>query len=184
MYDVGCVCVRACVYNVGCMCIVQAVCVQCRLCEFSAGSDVSSMHSLKPKVPDLLTVSRLFTCPAVPQGNLTYSRHVLKQDKLPNWAKCDKHFPQLHVSSRGTIEDDGSGMLQVCIAWGIVLLAGGHAAGMYSLGHSSTCRWISLTSTLMKVSVTILPAGRLPTSTLMKISVTVLLAGGLCQHVL
>ena len=105
-----------------------------------ADSDVSLMHSLKPKVPDLLTVSRLFTCPAVPQGNLTYSRQVLKHHEFPKWEKCQNVFPQLHVSSRGTIEDDGCGMLQVCITWGTVLPAGGHAAGMLCLGHSSTCR--------------------------------------------
>ncbi|KAI0212168.1 Poly(ADP-ribose) glycohydrolase [Lamellibrachia satsuma] len=52
----------------------------------------------------------------MPQGNLTYSRQVLKKDKLPNWVNCHKRFPQLHVSSGGTIEDDGYDMLQVDFA--------------------------------------------------------------------
>ena len=114
-----CVQCRWCVYNTNCLCTMWVVCIQYELCVYSADSDVSSMYNLKPKVPDLLTVSRLFTCPAVPQGNLTYSRQVLKHHEFPKWARCDKHFPQLHVSSGGTIEDDGYGMLQVCITCGI-----------------------------------------------------------------
>ncbi|KAI0212171.1 Poly(ADP-ribose) glycohydrolase [Lamellibrachia satsuma] len=52
----------------------------------------------------------------MPQGNLTYSRQVLIKDKFPKWKKCPNVFPQLHVSSEGTIEDDGYGMLQVDFA--------------------------------------------------------------------
>ncbi|KAI0212169.1 Poly(ADP-ribose) glycohydrolase [Lamellibrachia satsuma] len=52
----------------------------------------------------------------MPQGNLTYSRQVLKHHEFPKWEKCQNVFPQLHVSSGGTIEDDGCGMLQVDFA--------------------------------------------------------------------
>jgi len=52
-------------------------------------------------------------CDLVPEGNITYSRQMVTRDKLPIWQKCRNVFPQLHVSSGGTIEDDGEGMLQV-----------------------------------------------------------------------
>ncbi|KAK2178357.1 hypothetical protein NP493_546g02036 [Ridgeia piscesae] len=52
----------------------------------------------------------------MPEGNITYSRQMVTRDKLPIWQKCRNVFPQLHVSSGGTIEDDGEGMLQVDFA--------------------------------------------------------------------
>ena len=52
-------------------------------------------------------------CALVPKGNITYSRQMVTRDKLPKWEKCRNVLPQLHVSSGGTIEDDGEGMLQV-----------------------------------------------------------------------
>ena len=53
------------------------------------------------------------TCHLVPQGNITYSRQVLKRQDLPDWERRQDIFPKLRVDSGGTIEDDGEGRLQV-----------------------------------------------------------------------
>lgn len=50
----------------------------------------------------------------MPTGTLTFSRKVATN--LPNWDKCTQQFSKLHVSSQGTIESDGHGMLQVDFA--------------------------------------------------------------------
>ena len=86
----------------------------------------------------------------VPQGNITYSRQVVTQDKLPKWEKCRNVLPQLHVSSRGTIEDDGEGMLQVGKTWlltstlevsAVTLLVDGLCKYIGGVSPDSTCRW-------------------------------------------
>ncbi|KAK2178363.1 hypothetical protein NP493_546g02053 [Ridgeia piscesae] len=52
----------------------------------------------------------------MPQGNITYSRQVLKRHDLPNWETRQDFFPKLRVDSGGTIEDNGEGMLQADFA--------------------------------------------------------------------
>ena len=47
----------------------------------------------------------------VPLGVITYTRQVVH--KLPDWRTLQVDLSRLHVSSMGTIEDDGTGMLQV-----------------------------------------------------------------------
>ena len=52
----------------------------------------------------------LYSC-TVPKGTVTFTRQGL--DHLPNWDNDDTKLTGLHVSSEGTIEDDGLGLLQV-----------------------------------------------------------------------
>ncbi|CAH1794556.1 unnamed protein product [Owenia fusiformis] len=52
----------------------------------------------------------------MPQGTITFRRQVIDHNKCPNWASSDKPLTRLHVTSKGTIEDDGKGMLQVDFA--------------------------------------------------------------------
>lgn len=50
---------------------------------------------------------------AVPEGRVTFERKVSKES--PHWAKSAKQFTNLQASHTGTIEDEGSDMLQVCV---------------------------------------------------------------------
>ncbi len=52
-------------------------------------------------------------CVLVPTGAVTYQRQCIKKDKFPDWRDSRKKLCRLHVSNEGTIEDFGSGMLQV-----------------------------------------------------------------------
>ena len=47
----------------------------------------------------------------MPQGVLTFQRQTLSD--TPQWEKSTAQLPKLHVTSEGTIEDNGHGMLQV-----------------------------------------------------------------------
>jgi hypothetical protein len=49
----------------------------------------------------------------VPTGNVTFTRQCLNQKEFPNWSKLDVSLRDLHVSSEGTIEDDGVGFLRI-----------------------------------------------------------------------
>ncbi|WAQ96761.1 PARG-like protein [Mya arenaria] len=49
-----------------------------------------------------------------PTGTVTFTRQYI--DKMPDWERDGKQLSALHVSSEGTIEDDGVGMLQVDFA--------------------------------------------------------------------
>ena len=49
----------------------------------------------------------------MPCGTVTFTRQFIPQDKMPNWDHDDTPLRGLHVSSEGTIEDDGLGFLQV-----------------------------------------------------------------------
>ncbi|XP_069557268.1 poly(ADP-ribose) glycohydrolase [Brachyistius frenatus] len=49
-----------------------------------------------------------------PEGLVTFQRHCLKH--FPDWKNSEEKLHKLHVSSRGSIEDDGEGMLQVDFA--------------------------------------------------------------------
>ncbi|XP_074546453.1 poly(ADP-ribose) glycohydrolase [Halichoeres trimaculatus] len=48
------------------------------------------------------------------RGLVTFERHVLREN--PDWRNCKEKMPKLHVTSRGSIEDEGTGMLQVDFA--------------------------------------------------------------------
>ncbi|XP_041364453.1 poly(ADP-ribose) glycohydrolase-like isoform X2 [Gigantopelta aegis] len=50
----------------------------------------------------------------VPLGVVTYTRQSVSN--CPDWNELTVNLPRLHVSSDGTIEDDGKGMLQVDFA--------------------------------------------------------------------
>nr|XP_018914273.1 PREDICTED: poly(ADP-ribose) glycohydrolase-like [Bemisia tabaci] len=51
-----------------------------------------------------------------PTGVVTFSRYYVVKEALPNWAEVQSKLPRLHISSEGTIEDEGQGMLQVDFA--------------------------------------------------------------------
>ncbi len=53
----------------------------------------------------------IFLFVAVPTGNVTFKRQLLKD--FPRWDQSQSDFTRVHVTSRGSIEDDGLGMLQV-----------------------------------------------------------------------
>ena len=48
-----------------------------------------------------------------PKALVTYTRRCLVESQIPRWKLSDKCLPQLRITSAGTIEDEGSGMLQV-----------------------------------------------------------------------
>lgn len=54
----------------------------------------------------------------MPTGVVTFARRSVKDEELPKWNECQMTFTDsvLHISSRGTIEDDGNGLLQVDFA--------------------------------------------------------------------
>lgn len=53
---------------------------------------------------------------AAPDGVVTYARRYVNHSDLPQWDKSQKLLTKLHITSKGTIEDDGAGLLQVDFA--------------------------------------------------------------------
>ena len=51
-----------------------------------------------------------------PTGLVTFTRQSVPRSNTPRWASSTKALPRLHISSTGTIEDNGEGMLQVDFA--------------------------------------------------------------------
>nr|XP_033502010.1 poly(ADP-ribose) glycohydrolase [Epinephelus lanceolatus] len=51
-----------------------------------------------------------------PKGLVTFERRCLKDADIPNWRSCKETMPKLYVTSHGTIETEGTGMLQVDFA--------------------------------------------------------------------
>ncbi|XP_030057605.1 poly(ADP-ribose) glycohydrolase [Microcaecilia unicolor] len=51
----------------------------------------------------------------MPTGLVTFERLHVRKDEV-NWKKSRKNLPRLHVTSEGSIEEDGAGMLQVDFA--------------------------------------------------------------------
>ena len=74
----------------------------------------TSIHSIR--ATKLKCLFHYFTrvTSKLPTGVLTFSRQVCREP--PHWDKCTEKLSKLHVSSKGTIEDDGHGMLQVDFA--------------------------------------------------------------------
>ena len=56
-------------------------------------------------------IVNIMICISVPKGMVTFSRQLVKD--FPKWESSQAELTGLHVASRGTIEDDGIGMLQV-----------------------------------------------------------------------
>ncbi|XP_023719599.1 poly(ADP-ribose) glycohydrolase isoform X2 [Cryptotermes secundus] len=55
-------------------------------------------------------------CSRAPDGVVTYARRYVNHSDLPQWDKSQKLLTKLHITSQGTIEDDGEGLLQVDFA--------------------------------------------------------------------
>lgn len=49
----------------------------------------------------------------MPTGLVTFTRQCVGHIDFPKWDTLDTTLRGLHVSSEGTIEDDGEGLLQV-----------------------------------------------------------------------
>lgn len=47
---------------------------------------------------------------------MTYARQYVSRSDLPQWERSQKLLTKLHITSQGTIEDDGEGLLQVDFA--------------------------------------------------------------------
>ncbi|CAI8035619.1 Poly(ADP-ribose) glycohydrolase, partial [Geodia barretti] len=79
-----------------------------------SGRRTTSIHPVR--VAKLKCLFHYFTCVTSkpPTGVLTFTRQVCKDP--PHWDKCSEKLSKLHLSSEGTIEDDGHGMLQVDFA--------------------------------------------------------------------
>ncbi|XP_052463409.1 poly(ADP-ribose) glycohydrolase isoform X1 [Carassius gibelio] len=54
--------------------------------------------------------------PAKPDGLVTFERISIPPSKLPNWNTQKKTLTNLHISPEGSIENEGTGMLQVDFA--------------------------------------------------------------------
>lgn len=55
----------------------------------------------------------------VPNGVITFARRTISPTNFPDWSKCQSAFndsSMVHISTDGTIEDDGDGLLQVDFA--------------------------------------------------------------------
>ncbi|XP_063744937.1 poly(ADP-ribose) glycohydrolase isoform X2 [Eleginops maclovinus] len=51
-----------------------------------------------------------------PKGLVTFQKRCLRDTDLPKWGSSNDKMPRLHVTSHGTIETEGTGMLQVDFA--------------------------------------------------------------------
>ncbi|XP_049814518.1 poly(ADP-ribose) glycohydrolase [Schistocerca nitens] len=55
-------------------------------------------------------------CHKAPEGVVTFTRRCIAPENLPLWETSSKLLNKLHITSCGTIEDEGRGMLQVDFA--------------------------------------------------------------------
>ncbi|XP_046667282.1 poly(ADP-ribose) glycohydrolase-like isoform X5 [Homalodisca vitripennis] len=81
---------------------------------FTAGNK-GRLPPLHEKLKCLINYFRRVTT-KVPEGVVTYSRHYVPPGELPDWSKATNRLPNMYVSSTGTIEDEGTNMLQVDFA--------------------------------------------------------------------
>jgi poly(ADP-ribose) glycohydrolase len=51
-----------------------------------------------------------------PSGVVTFTRQVVRDSEFPNWETASETFGGFHVSSEGTIEKEGIGLLQMDFA--------------------------------------------------------------------
>ncbi|XP_064164886.1 poly(ADP-ribose) glycohydrolase isoform X1 [Anguilla rostrata] len=56
----------------------------------------------------------------VPRGLVTFTRRYIPDHEFPRWRSRNDTLTKLHISSKGTIEKDGQGMLQVDFACSMV----------------------------------------------------------------
>ncbi|XP_025207633.1 poly(ADP-ribose) glycohydrolase [Melanaphis sacchari] len=77
----------------------------------------SANHYLYEKLKCIICYFRKVTSAnSVYNGIVTYSRRRLPSGDLPYWLQSTKKLTNLYISSDGTIEDNGDGMLQVDFA--------------------------------------------------------------------
>ncbi|KAK0181940.1 hypothetical protein PV327_000118 [Microctonus hyperodae] len=53
---------------------------------------------------------------SAPEGTITIQRCYIPKEDCPNWSQIHNQLPPLHITSKGTIETDGAGLLQVDFA--------------------------------------------------------------------
>ena len=70
------------------------------------------------KIQELKCLINYFTriTESTPSGILTFSRVVLPSKSVPNWEQSKNRMSKLHITSEGSIETEGQGMLQVDFA--------------------------------------------------------------------
>ena len=78
----------------------------------------TSSRTPKSKLQELKCLIHYFTriTESTPSGVLTFSRVGLTPENVPNWGKSKKRMSKLHITSEGSIETEGQGMLQVDFA--------------------------------------------------------------------
>ncbi|KDR17705.1 Poly(ADP-ribose) glycohydrolase [Zootermopsis nevadensis] len=77
------------------------------------------MHGgIVPKPEKLKCLLHYFrrVCTKAPDGVVTYARQYVSRSNMPQWDRSQKLLTKLHITSHGTIENDGEGLLQVDFA--------------------------------------------------------------------
>ncbi|XP_029166400.1 poly(ADP-ribose) glycohydrolase-like isoform X2 [Nylanderia fulva] len=72
-------------------------------------------QSVMEKIKCLLHYFRRVTTKA-PEGVITIERRYIPCENCPKWNLQDQKLPPLHITSKGTIENEGAGLLQVDFA--------------------------------------------------------------------
>ncbi|XP_054288703.1 poly(ADP-ribose) glycohydrolase isoform X2 [Macrosteles quadrilineatus] len=80
--------------------------------DFAKDARIPCLHE---KLKCLINYFRRVTS-KVPDGVVTFSRHHVSSGELPEWSSLSVKLPNLYISSEGTIEDQGYGMLQMDFA--------------------------------------------------------------------
>ncbi|XP_071554724.1 poly(ADP-ribose) glycohydrolase [Temnothorax nylanderi] len=75
----------------------------------------SQCESVMEKIKCLLHYFRRVTAKA-PEGIITIERRYVPLENCPRWNLQDQKLPPLHITSKGTIESEGAGLLQVDFA--------------------------------------------------------------------
>uniref|UniRef100_A0AAG5DNW7 poly(ADP-ribose) glycohydrolase n=1 Tax=Anopheles atroparvus TaxID=41427 RepID=A0AAG5DNW7_ANOAO len=80
----------------------------------------SNSQSAVEKLKCLCHYFRRVCCVSIPTGVLTYERRYMPKHTLPDWSNIGCQFDRdrapMHVSDEGTIEDQGTGLLQMVFA--------------------------------------------------------------------
>lgn len=63
-----------------------------------------------------INITRRIFHRAAPEGTITIQRRYIPKEDCPQWDRLDHRLPLLHVTSKGTIETEGAGLLQVDFA--------------------------------------------------------------------
>ncbi|KAM0729668.1 Poly(ADP-ribose) glycohydrolase [Formica fusca] len=72
-------------------------------------------ESVMEKIKCLLHYFRRVTAKA-PEGVITIERRYIPRENFPKWNIQNQKLPPLHITSKGTIENEGAGLLQVDFA--------------------------------------------------------------------